>query len=119
MGSRSSWFSSNRMLGTVRLLGENLYEREVLRMIFEKYIAAFYKNRWLPHTLVELKYSEFNSVMGRNSYLNALKALKQRGIIHCEAKKGKPGGHTINIITEPIVNSIISRGTCIEEILGK
>ncbi|MBN8695169.1 MAG: hypothetical protein J0L87_01455 [Bacteroidetes bacterium] len=119
MSGKKLWYSSHQMPKAIGQHGNNLYEREVLRLLFQKYIPACYRKNSLPHVIVELKFSEFKNLMGRNSYMNALKSLKERGIIQYTAKMGKPGGHNVSIITRPIVESIRAKHTCVEELVDE
>jgi hypothetical protein len=112
-----AWYSSNQMLKAIGTLGENLYERELLRLIFVKYISSYFKNKRETNSLVYLKHTDFEKVMGRNSYMSSLKSLQQKGIIKYSAKMGKPGGHNASIITEAIVMAIKAKGISVDEIL--
>ncbi len=103
-----TWFTSNNMMKAIGELGETVYEREVLRIIFISYFTKFFtaENKRETHTLCWIKYEVEKSGMSRGSYHKALADLQARGIIRYKGRQGSKGGHDVSIITEPIVKLI-------------
>lgn len=103
----STWFTTGKMMKAIGL-GANVYEREVLRMIFLAYYKGFWnsENKRESHILCFIKYDPKTAGMGRGSFHKALKNLQERGIIQYRGRAGSKGGHDVSIITPPIVKAI-------------
>ncbi|MBL7889708.1 MAG: hypothetical protein JNL24_09150 [Bacteroidia bacterium] len=100
------WYAPSNLLIAIGELGNNIYERELLRVIFMKYEELYAKNNKFHKITVRVHYTEFSVCMKRQKFAETIKALREKGIIKYTASKGRKGGHHIDIITEKIVEKI-------------
>lgn len=112
------WYAPDKIIPMIRCVTNNLYEREILLLLFEKYIPAYRKDNSIPDRQIIISYKELSSLMADKTYYTALHALKHRGVIKTNGIRGRKGGHQVSIITQPIVSRIVSREFSTEHITG-
>lgn len=104
-----TWYSASKKLEAVAILGEDLYEREIIRFIFCRYARLYGKDYYQHKILVPLSFKDFKNCMSRKRYFTAMERLSQRSVIKYTAVKGPKGYHEVSIITEPIIKAIVAQ----------
>jgi|GEM_PF-3372282 hypothetical protein len=112
-----TWYSPNNIIKTIGTLGADIYEREILRVIFISYMKQYSKANKLHKICIELSYADFEGVMGRKKYFESIKALKEREVILYDSTKGRKGHQQVYIITPKIVEEIKAKKFSLKELL--
>ncbi|MGB3948568.1 MAG: hypothetical protein WBM13_11330 [Bacteroidia bacterium] len=111
------WYAPSNLLIAIGELGENIYERELLRVIFMKYEESYAKNNKFHKITVRIHYKEVSCCMKRQKFAETVKALREREIIKYVASKGRNGGHHVDIITGKIVEKIKAKKHNVTDIM--
>jgi len=112
-----TWYAPDKMLLTIGDHGQTIYERELLRVIFLRYIKAYAKNTKEHKINILLSYKDFKPIMGRKMYFDTIRTLKEKDVIEYVSVRGSRGGQQVGIITNKIVCAIKAKRFDTNELL--
>jgi hypothetical protein len=102
----NTWYASSKIIDAIGILGDTIYEREILRLALGRYMKIYSKKNTNHKVNIPLSFSDVSGVMGRKKYFDSIASLKQRSVIEYTSKKGRKGYQEVSMITRKVVDII-------------
>lgn len=102
------WYSVGKMLPACDL-GQDLYQREILRFLFSAYNDQYLKNPSDHKITIGINAKDFENVMSPRKFSSTIKELSDLGIVKYDYAGGQGAKIQVSIVTEPVVRAIIRK----------